>query len=178
MESTTALESDFDDVDAVSKLQRLIRADKSDDTSSIKLTSSKLVSADDGGSLRRNNKVHPGSVLMMTVASKPKLQRPLSTDFQHTINLGHLTHRRTQSYAASTTHNRLQENGHNALRRPSRGISSLRSADSVTNMREYYAAPSFIEASLVERHESFRRKTELKTVVELVFYFFIFLSIL
>lgn len=46
--------------------------------------------------------------------SKTKLQRPLSTDFKRTISaieadrLSHLTHRRTQSYAATTTHNRQQ----------------------------------------------------------------------
>lgn len=48
--------------------------------------------------------------------TRTKLPRPLSTDFKRTISaieserLNHLTHRRTQSYAASTSHNRQQSN--------------------------------------------------------------------
>lgn len=197
-ENATAPESDIDDVDFVSKLQRLIPTD--DDRKEIvsptngsvnsktyqDQRSVKLVTID-SGSLPRNNKVHPAlrqsasndgvsmqpnQIPVLSFASKPKLQRPLSTDVQRTISaieaerLSHLTHRRTQSYAASTTLNRLQNNGHDMSRRPSKGISSLRSAGSVTNMREYYAAPSFIEASLIERQESIRRRNDLKTVVE------------
>lgn len=45
----------------------------------------------------------------------------------------------------------------------------MRTSESVTNMREYYAAPSFNEASRIERMESMRRKNEIKSVVELVF---------
>lgn len=78
------------------------------------------------GSISRSNKIHPKRPISITDFQFPikplspinmqrtKLQRPLSTDFQRTISavdverLNHLTHRRTQSYAATTTHNRLQ----------------------------------------------------------------------
>lgn len=76
------------------------------------------------GNISRNNKIHPKRPISITDFQFPKkplspinmqrtkLQRPLSTDFQRTISavdverLNHLTHRRTQSYAATTTHDR------------------------------------------------------------------------
>lgn len=78
------------------------------------------------GSISRNNKIHPKRPTSMNDFQFPikplspinmqriKLQRPLSTDLQRTISavdverLNHLTHRRTQSYAATTSHNRIQ----------------------------------------------------------------------
>lgn len=36
----------------------------------------------------------------------------------------------------------------------------------MTNLREYYAAPAFNEASLIERRESIRRNKELDSVIE------------
>lgn len=54
------------------------------------------------------------------------------------------------------------------MRRTSKTMSFIRNSGSelIVNTREYYAAPSYNEAALIERKESVRRKQDIKTVIE------------
>lgn len=54
------------------------------------------------------------------------------------------------------------------LRPQSKTASLLRHSGTITSMREYYAAPSFIEASLIERKESVRRRQEISNAIQCV----------
>lgn len=129
---------------------------------------------------RLDNRIHPRrpvSLFETETQSPPpvvKLARPLSIEFTRTISHiemeprgAHMTHRRTQSYGASTNHNRQQSMTIASNLRPqSRTAALLRHSGTITSMREYYAAPSFIEASLIERKESVRRRQEINNAIQ------------
>lgn len=112
--------------------------------------------------------------------SRTKLQRPLSTMYGTTTtdkeSAKQQTHRRTQSYVAPTSHSR-QTQADGVGRRHSKSNSLTRFAGfgsgnndsasgSVVNLREYYAAASFNQSTLLERKESLLRRNEIRTAVE------------
>lgn len=93
-------------------------------------------------------------------------KRSLSTKDQQTrVRMGH---RRTQSYTTPETIEKTQNN-RNDLRKTFHN----RSSANIANTREYFAAPAYNEASLLERKESMRQSLRLNksgTAEEIVQY--------
>lgn len=93
-------------------------------------------------------------------------KRSLSTkDQQSRVRMGH---RRTQSYTTPETIEKTQNN-QNDLRKTFHN----RSSANIANKREYFAAPAYNEASLLERKESMRQSIRLNksaTAEEIVQY--------
>lgn len=84
-------------------------------------------------------------------------KRSLSTkDQQSRVRMGH---RRTQSYTTAETmeKNRIDQTNRNDLRKTFQN----RSSANIANTREYFAAPAYNEASLLERKESMRQSLRL-----------------
>lgn len=77
-----------------------------------------------------------------------------------------LGHRRTQSYSTPSTHaSNLQARKNSDLRK----MPYNRSSSNIANSREYYAAPAYNEATLLERKESQRHSMRGKTIIPWVF---------
>lgn len=85
---------------------------------------------------------------------RPEYKRTMSTKVggPDRINYGH---RRTQSLNMPQTHVNNPYGARNELRK---GIYN-RSSTNIANTREFYAAPAYNEASLLERQESMRLST-------------------
>lgn len=84
-------------------------------------------------------------------------KRAFSTKMSDTHEKVKLGHRRTQSYSGTQPNNQkvdLRKNPYN------------RSSSNIANTREYYAAPAYNEASLLERKESMRNSQRDKNVVQ------------
>lgn len=84
------------------------------------------------------------------VQIRHEYKRTQSTkDTQEKVKLGH---RRTQSYSTPETLAKNQAHRNEHLRK---GLHN-RSSSNIANTREYFAAPAYNEASLLERRESMR----------------------
>lgn len=83
----------------------------------------------------------------------------IKTDRQERVKLGH---RRTQSYTSPSTHVNIH------ARKNSSDLKKMpynRSSSNIANTREYYAAPAYNEASLLERKESVRSSVRAKNAI-------------
>lgn len=92
------------------------------------------------------------------------LKRTVSIDVEKQRQRVKYGHRRTQSATMPGTPPNIQSN----VRRPSGDIRRqfYRSTSNIANSREYYAAPAYNEATLLERKESLRRSMRVKSVIE------------
>lgn len=99
----------------------------------------------------------PLSYIERSPQFRPKYQRTVSTKGYSELQRARFGHRRTQSCTTPGTQaNHLPKH---ELRR----VPYNRSSSNIANTREYYAAPAYNEAALLERKESMRlskKKTE------------------
>lgn len=86
---------------------------------------------------------------------RPEYKRTLSTKITSAPNRSHYGHRRTQSLNMPETQINQAIGVRNELRK---GVYN-RSSSNIANTREFYAAPAYNEASLLERQESMRSST-------------------
>lgn len=91
---------------------------------------------------------------------KRTMSSSIKYDRQDRSKLGH---RRTQSCTTPGSHV-----GHQNARRNSelRKMQYNRSSSNIANSREYYAAPAYNEATLLERKESRRNSVRVQTIIE------------
>lgn len=93
------------------------------------------------------------------VEYKRAFSSSVKADRQERVKLGH---RRTQSCTTPCT----QPNHSNRKNSDLRKVPLNRSSMNICNAREYYAAPAYNEASLLERKESMRSTVRVSSVVE------------
>lgn len=86
---------------------------------------------------------------------RPDYKRTMSTKVHSVPNRSHYGHRRTQSLNMPETQVNQTIGVRNELRK---GLYN-RSSSNIANTREFYAAPAYNEASLLERQESMRSST-------------------
>lgn len=86
---------------------------------------------------------------------RPEYKRTLSTKIHSVPNRSKYGHRRTQSLNMPETQINQTSGVRNDLRK---GLYN-RSSSNIANTREFYAAPAYNEASLLERQESIRSST-------------------
>jgi phospholipid-translocating ATPase len=96
--------------------------------------------------------------IVLRRVKQQEYQRTISHDIQTEVDRG--SHRRTQSYGFSTA-----QVAPAPLREPLQRLSSQRQST-----REYYAAPQFTEAQVVERNESMMHRRELETFIDILDY--------
>lgn len=98
-------------------------------------------------------------------AMRIEYKRALSTSTKTTDRheRAKIGHRRTQSCTtpSSCMHHQPRKSSTDLKRMPYN-----RSSSNIANSREYYAAPAYNEASLLERKESLRNSVRVKNVVE------------
>lgn len=83
---------------------------------------------------------------------RPEYKRTMSTKVVSTPNRKNYGHRRTQSLNMPDTQINQTYGARNELRKALYN----RSSSNIANTREFYAAPAYNEASLLERQESMR----------------------
>lgn len=91
-----------------------------------------------------------------------ELKRTVSIDAERHRQRVRYGHRRTQSATMPGSPSNIN------VRRPSVDARRqfYRSSSNIANSREYYAAPAYNEATLLERKESLRRSMRVKSVIE------------
>lgn len=105
------------------------------------------------------------------VPSPLTYEHPVRIEYKRTLSVkadrqerAKFGHRRTQSCTTPSSPSLAQQQ----VRKSSdlRKMPYNRSSSNIANTREYYAAPAYNEASLLERKESLRNSTRAKAVVE------------
>lgn len=86
---------------------------------------------------------------------RPEYKRTMSTKITSAPNRSNYGHRRTQSLNMPEIQINQTYGARNELRK---GLYN-RSSSNIANTREFYAAPAYNEASLLERQESIRSST-------------------
>lgn len=118
------------------------------------------------------------SILYTADCTIPKIPSPLtyshpmSAGLKRTISIDAEKHRQRVKYGHRRTQSATMPgtppNLHHIARRPSADTRRqfYRSSSNIANSREYYAAPAYNEATLLERKESLRRSMRVKSVIE------------